>query len=173
MHDVPKEDSFLFVGGGIGISPLHGMLQRILAQPGNGAASMLYSSKSESELLFADSLTSLLQNNARFQNLRYFLTGGGGSSNVEKGAAASAFSPPPGMPPFLWRAQQLDRRLASADLRLAIEELGGIPGKPSVHGSNGKLQVHMCGPPSMIDATEAELSALGVPDDQIHFERWW
>lgn len=37
VHDVEPEDSYLFVGGGIGISPLHGMLQRVLAQPGNGA----------------------------------------------------------------------------------------------------------------------------------------
>eukprot|EP00729_Bicosta_minor_P013719 gene13719-210_t len=129
VHDVEPEDSYLFVGGGIGISPLHGMLQRVLAQPGNGAEG--------------------------------------------PGGRGTPFSAPPGTPPFLWRVQQLDRRMESADLALAIEELGGIPGKPSVHGSGGKLQVHMCGPPSMIDATEAELSALGVPADQVHFERWW
>lgn len=101
--------------------------------------------------------------------------GGEGAVVTEEGPGGrgTPFSAPPGTPPFLWRVQQLDRRMESADLALAIEELGGIPGKPSVHGSGGKLQVHMCGPPSMIDATEAELSALGVPADQVHFERWW
>lgn len=181
--------------------------------PSHSAASLLYSSKSEVELLFADSLASLLQDSFRFQNLRYFLTdadnsssssssnsdsdtsssdardeegrrvnglaeeaeGGEGAVVTEEGPGGrgTPFSAPPGTPPFLWRVQQLDRRMESADLALAIEELGGIPGKPSVHGSGGKLQVHMCGPPSMIDATEAELSALGVPADQVHFERWW
>ena len=66
----------------IALSPIQIMLTCTFSMmPSHSAASLLYSSKSEVELLFADSLASLLQDSFRFQNLRYFLTDADNSSS--------------------------------------------------------------------------------------------
>ena len=40
-------------------------------------------------------------------------------------------------------------------------------------GRRDQVSCFICGPPPLIEAATESLTALGVPEDSIHFERWW
>jgi ferredoxin-NADP reductase len=35
------------------------------------------------------------------------------------------------------------------------------------------VDVHVCGPPPMVDTVALWLQQLGQPADRVHYERWW
>lgn len=55
-------------------------------------------------------------------------------------------------------------RIAAEDVRQAIADLDG---------SMEQLQVHLCGPPPMVDSLHRMLNELGVSEPQIKYEKWW
>ena len=50
--------------------------------------------------------------------------------------------------------------MAAAEIAVLGEESGEMP------------DVYVCGPPPMVDAAYAALTAAGIPADQIHAERF-
>ncbi|MES2492567.1 MAG: 2Fe-2S iron-sulfur cluster binding domain-containing protein [Pseudomonadota bacterium] len=59
-------------------------------------------------------------------------------------------------------APELRSGLVTAEIPAALADLGGLPG----------LQAYLCGPPGMIDAALAALSAAGVPLSAIHYDKF-
>jgi ferredoxin-NADP reductase len=131
IDQVAAEDSYLFIGGGIGVSPLHGMVQQILSQPtAHGHVSMLYSANASSELLFSESLNGMFASHHRFQNLRYFITANTDEEEHEEkdkdekamadGTATAAGAATGGaeVGPKFWRLQQIKRRIILSDLAM-------------------------------------------------------
>ena len=39
--------------------------------------------------------------------------------------------------------------------------------------TGGQVLCFICGPPPLIEAATASLTALGVLEEDIHFEQWW
>ena len=39
--------------------------------------------------------------------------------------------------------------------------------------TSGQVLCFICGPPPLIEAATASLTALGVLEEDIHFEQWW
>jgi len=48
----------------------------------------------------------------------------------------------------------------------------GIPALYALVPDIAGRDVYVCGPPAMVDAVRRRLRALGVPRDQVHFERF-
>lgn len=64
---------YLFVAGGIGVGPVHGMLQERALQGGSGESHLLYSAATASELLFRTAFDDLASRGV-LQRHAYFLT---------------------------------------------------------------------------------------------------
>ena len=75
-------DSLILIGGGIGITPLMSILHYVDEATSDVKATLLYSAKTPSELLFRNRLDAIAQRNKR---IRYFLTVTGKTTDEWRG----------------------------------------------------------------------------------------
>lgn len=135
--------ALLFVAGGIGISPLLGMLRAAaLARPPARTA-LLYTAADPAELIFREELQALAAGPAQL-DLSLFAT----RSTGQNALAA-------GQPPLQ------TRRISIDDIAAAMQRLGG---PASTH-------VFLCGPPKMLDALAGPVRMMQPRG--VHFEKWW
>ena len=130
----PDERDFVFIAGGIGITPLMGMLKHMRDTKAALPVLLLYANKDEKEIAFRTELAEMER--GKYPNLKvvHFL------SNPAKG----------------WNGEtgRLDRE--------GIERWCGKTIKEKAF--------YICGPPGLLEATIANLRALGVPDGRMHIE---
>jgi ferredoxin-NADP reductase len=68
-------------------------------------------------------------------------------------------------------------RIGAPQLQSAIDELLGTSQDEEEASSPrlplSSIEAFICGPRAMIDECVANLTAIGLPQPQIHFESWW
>jgi predicted ferric reductase len=124
-----KESKFLFLAGGIGITPIRAMAENLAKT--NGDFVLLYAARTEKDLILKDELSKF-----------------GGRQHYVLSDEKSTQNP----------NTEIGRIDDEKILRLA----------PDVR----ERDVYVCGPPPMMDALVILLKKLGVPEPQIHFERF-
>eukprot|EP00039_Didymoeca_costata_P015431 m.262614 g.262614 ORF g.262614 m.262614 type:complete len:282 (-) comp16222_c1_seq36:245-1090(-) len=145
---IQDNDNVLFIGGGIGISPLHGMLQHTLEKSDqNGKVGLLYSIPKMEEFLFKNSLDAFSQH-PRCEIMTCYITQKEITIPTMKTSTM----------------QLLPGRITQDAIEKALSTL---------RSDHQKVRVFLCGPPSMIDDIERMLLSMPQPPDHIHFERWW
>ncbi|HEX6976776.1 MAG TPA: ferredoxin reductase family protein [Patescibacteria group bacterium] len=118
-----KKDKVLFIAGGIGITPIRSLIEELA---GSKNIILLYSAKTENEIVFKKELGSL-SNKYKFP-IHYIVTQKVGHLNKEK----------------------IEKLVKNVE----------------------DYEVMMCGPVPMMDAVTKDLIALGVPNSNIHFEKF-
>eukprot|EP00040_Diaphanoeca_grandis_P034140 m.210402 g.210402 ORF g.210402 m.210402 type:complete len:355 (-) comp33075_c1_seq2:89-1153(-) len=147
----------IFIAGGIGVAPLHSMLQERLAWLGDAPpvttpTLLLYSVRVTEDLLFIDSISDLARVNPNF-NVRIFLSGHAASDILDT-VVHHGFPLIPG-------------RISESSLAEAVTGCGidQLPVEP---------RAYLCGPPNMVEGVKASLLSIeAIPEDRIHYERWW
>ncbi|GIM91276.1 FAD-binding oxidoreductase [Paractinoplanes toevensis] len=117
----------VLVAAGSGVTP---MMSMIRARPG-GRISLLYSSRSADEIIFAGELARLATENPGRLSVTHVLTG-------------------------------RDGRLDADGVRRWVIGLAAVPG----------AHYYVCGPEPLMDAVQGVLAELGIPDRQVHVERY-
>jgi ferredoxin-NADP reductase len=66
-------------------------------------------------------------------------------------------------------------RIGAPQLQSAIDKLLGTSQEEeaSPRLPLSSIEAFICGPRAMIDECVANLTAIGLPQPQIHFESWW
>lgn len=148
------DSALLFVAGGIGISPLYGMLCAAAEARVPARAALLYCAATSDELIFKSEIDALASGPAAIA-LSYHVTrpaSSSSSSTTPDGPLAAADSTPHVAVP---------RRITIDDITEAMKSLGGP----------AHTHVFLCGPPSMLDTLSGPLHALKPRG--VHFEKWW
>jgi ferredoxin-NADP reductase len=130
----PDERDLVFIAGGIGITPLMGMLRHMRDTKAALPVLLLYANKDEKEIAFRKELAEIERGKYPRLKVVHCL------SNPAKG----------------WKGEtgRLDQE--------RIERWCG-------EGITEKA-FYICGPPGLLEATIANLRALGVPDRRMHIE---
>jgi predicted ferric reductase len=130
----PDERDLVFIAGGIGITPLMGMLRHMRDTKAALPVLLLYANKDEKEIAFHKELADMER--GKYPKLKVVNC----LSNPAKG----------------WKGEtgRLDR-----------ERIERWCGKEIT-----KKAFYICGPPGLLEATIANLRALGVPDARLHIE---
>nr|WP_254437756.1 2Fe-2S iron-sulfur cluster-binding protein [Ruegeria arenilitoris] len=129
-----------FFGAGSGLTPLYAMIRAVLDHEPHSVAHLIYGNRSENEILFRETLDTLVEANPYRFTLRHVLSAR---------SLLSWFSP--------WRTGRVD---ADA-IKAAIDETPPIA---------QDVLYWICGPGSMNADVRAALNALDVPDARIHME---
>ena len=160
LADESETTPSLFIAGGIGVAPLHSMLQERLAWLGDGPPPtsptlLLYSVTTQEELLFVDSLSNMARSNPRFSVRLYF----------------TQPLPDEEVPYPVYKGfPVIGGRITRAHLDEAMASNGMLA------GGQDPARAYLCGPPNMVDTVEALLVEGSTPmvlPDRIHYERWW
>jgi ferredoxin-NADP reductase len=150
----------LLVAGGIGVTPLYGMVRHIALAHERGPndarfplTTLMLSARTEEELAFEDQLM-LLESclDGRFE-YRPHVTGTGGAA----GAAAAAKR-------RSQRELQREVQHGRIDRAALLRALSRFPQPP---------RCYLCGPKGFSEALGAELLDLGVPAPNLVYESWW
>jgi predicted ferric reductase len=130
----PDARDFVFIAGGIGITPLMGMLRHMRATKATLPVLLLYANKDEQEIAFRTELAEMERGNYPKLKVIHCL------SSPAKG----------------WKGEagRLDRERIERWCGKTITEKA----------------FYICGPPGLLEATIANLRALGVPDGRMHIE---
>lgn len=157
----------LLVSGGVGITPLMSILRSACDQ-GDVPVTLLYSARRPEDFVFRHELEQLARQYAH-ANIVFTATD-------------------PTLGPLEWtgRRGRINGPLLSSILRGQPEELAeaDAAAAAAITEKEGKqhqgqaldpssLLSYVCGPRGMIDTIPAVLSALGVPQQRIRFEKWW
>jgi len=152
VYDESKEPELtsqplLFVAGGVGISPLMGMISEVL-RPENAKrraklsvpTTLVYSAKKHQDFVFSAELHRLAKENANFR-LIMTLTG----HDTE------------------WTGMEgrVDHSLLKQTL--AIPHSGSVA---------SQTVAFVCGPAGLVSSTRTELERLGVPRTNVRYEKW-
>jgi len=130
----PDERDLVFIAGGIGITPLMGMLRHMRDIKAAIPVLLLYANKDEGEICFRKELAEM--EGGKYPKLKVVHC----LSNPAKG----------------WKGEagRIDRERIERWRGKAIKEKA----------------FYICGPPGLLEATIANLRALGVPDRRMHIE---
>lgn len=139
---VGDNSPILMIGGGSGLSPLMSLLEDAVARGVKRDAVLLFGGRAGRDLYCLDDIAAI---GARWQG-------------------KFAFWPVLSDVPVLAEDQQPGHRfgLVTREIPAALTELGGVTG----------LQAYLCGPPGMIDAGVAVLSAAGISMADIHYDKF-
>ena len=148
----------IFVAGGIGISPVLGLLRHHVADE-RPSVQFFYSTKTQEELVFRNELTQLLRPK---DCLTVTLT------------QATQWNFTPNFPHNIQTNYQLGRKNALKDF---LVDTTTTPSESYVSKESNDTAYpvfYLCGPPGMIDDAVFVLhEELGVNRDQVVYERWW
>jgi ring-1,2-phenylacetyl-CoA epoxidase subunit PaaE len=132
----------VLIGAGSGITPLMGILRAVLYQEPYSRVSLLYANRSVATVIFRERLETLAETFPQRFALRHILS------------QPAADTPLPHHAGHL-TAAQLPALLAQVAPESALPR-----------------EYYLCGPQGLLDAAQAGLHALGVPDADIHQERF-
>ncbi|XP_037046164.1 oxidoreductase NAD-binding domain-containing protein 1-like isoform X2 [Bradysia coprophila] len=143
------------IGGGVGINPLFSIITQLNEHQksvGNHIAKycLMYSAKTEDELLFKDSLDQIASQDQTF-SVQYFLT----DNEVE-----------------VKKCHQEDvklGRITKADIESCLTNNLNV--NVGSEEANKQTIVYLCGPPPMIEQVREIFSALGI--EKVFYEKWW
>jgi cytochrome-b5 reductase len=136
--DAPPETRLLLIGGGSGVVPLFQCLRALLEADARPQVTLVYAAGTPGELLF-------------LPWLRRTAAGSGGRFNLR----VTVDTVPSGCGPWDGRVGLIDVALLDDALR-------------SLHPTAGDLSVVLAGPPPMVAAMRAHLSAVGVAAASVH-----
>jgi ferredoxin-NADP reductase len=157
----------LFVAGGIGVTPLYGMVRHMALSYERGQddarfplTTLMLSARTEEELVFEDQLM-LLESclDGRFE-YRPHVTGTGSTGTSAAAAAAEVVAAERRSRRELQREVQHGR----IDRAALLRALARFPQPP---------QCYLCGPKGFSEALGKELVGLGVPARNLLYESWW
>jgi ferredoxin-NADP reductase len=155
----------LFVAGGIGVTPLYGMVRHMALcyERDQGDArfpltTLMLSARTEAELVFEDQLM-LLESclDGRFE-YRPHVTGTGSTGTSAAAAAVVAAER------RSQRELQREVQHGRIDRAALLRALARFPHPP---------QCYLCGPKGFHEAIGKELLDLGVPAPNLLYESWW
>eukprot|EP00455_Lapot_gusevi_P046399 TRINITY_DN6101_c0_g1_i1.p1 TRINITY_DN6101_c0_g1~~TRINITY_DN6101_c0_g1_i1.p1 ORF type:complete len:351 (-),score=58.69 TRINITY_DN6101_c0_g1_i1:492-1544(-) len=187
----------LLLAGGIGINPLLSMARHVRESYPLVPITVLYCARSARELAFWGELEAMRKGSWGRMEVQYFLTRHKAEqaeaqsrdwetelAGVEEEINPSERAPP--LPPHL--QQLLQQRLKQfwdqvdgerihyqrPSPQLLTQHLQSLCGISSddVNPTFDAI-CYLCGPPAMVDSSQATLLSLGVPSGHILFERWW
>jgi predicted ferric reductase len=121
-----RGEKFLFLAGGIGITPIRAMIESLSAKGKDFV--LLYAARTEKDLVLREEL-------ARYGGRQHYIL-----SDVPAPGALSG------------RIDEEKIKILAPDVR--------------------ERDVYLCGPPPMMDSLATLLKKLGVPEPQIHFEKF-
>jgi len=149
--------NLLFIAGGIGINPIISMVQHILETNGFEGknerpkrVTVLYSAKNCKEFAFKRELELLREMHEGIIEIFYFITQNGQHEDPTE-------TPNP---------RERVGRIGVEEIREALRSLAADD-----HTSN--IEAFVCGPPQMIDSLQGSLLSCGLPQQAIHYEKWW
>jgi predicted ferric reductase len=130
----PDEQDLVFIAGGIGITPLMGMLRHMRDTKAKIPVLLLYANKEEGEIAFRKDLAEMEQGDYPLVKVVHVLSRPSKSWQGETG--------------------RIDRERIERYCGKTIEQKA----------------FYICGPPGLLEATIANLRALGVPEGRMHIE---
>jgi len=175
LENNPQQQLVLFIGGGMGINPLYGMLRQILEnlqqsreinnkegkKLSNAKAALLYSVSNEEERLFREELMAM-EHDFPDHFKMYF-------SNTDRKSASTTI----GNHTYGYNGRITPKRIESAIQWLQKE--GPRDNHNEISPSSSLLSgVYICGPPGMAEAmSEICINHFHVAQNKIHYEKWW
>eukprot|EP00873_Tetraselmis_striata_P015745 jgi/Tetstr1/436009/TSEL_024888.t1 len=157
----------IFLAGGIGITPLYSILRHVWEQGqlDGGAARdspllLLYSVKDERDFALCPEISEMARGSDpdRFQVW---------DAVTEISAADAGQARPSVLLPPLASSRRITRIITATDVQDAVS--WATERSQSPHGPVAFL----CGPPAFSDTCAAHLSACGLRNEDIIYERWW
>lgn len=137
----PMPEHLVLIAGGVGIAPLYSMLKYFLKHT-RGRITLIYSNKTEQEIIFKPALDHLKQNFSKRFNVYYFLTR---ESTEKYGPEENCFT----------------GRISSLTL-IKLLKNGIAPEE--------ETQYFICGPNGLVELSERVLDFLGVEKNKINKE---
>ncbi|XP_041365733.1 oxidoreductase NAD-binding domain-containing protein 1-like [Gigantopelta aegis] len=141
----------VLIAGGIGINPLFSILQHAVHLTEQSAGTnrpkviLLYSAKTPQELIFKDNIDKI---NKKYKNIsvQYFVTQQTGEEGSGEGIIEYS-------------------RINLKQIQQAVEKVKmDDPDDP---------QVFVCGPSTLTDSVVEHLTKCSVPQENVHYEKWW
>ena len=162
VYDTSAFDSnsggLLFVAGGLGINPLYGMLRQLHSDIKEKEASpsdkrqravLLYSASTANELLFEPELSSMAAEYPSNFRMIYHVTKESSIGEYRMG------------------------RISSKEIGDALQWAAGSTCSESLSEGEHVSSVYICGPTKMAEDITDICCEQGVPNSNIHFEKWW